>query len=79
MRTIYGSPAEFRRNSQHAHTECLHGVRMSDCNNCVRYAGECDMGGCTRRSSLVAVNGSERRPICKKCASFARSLGMSVA
>jgi hypothetical protein len=28
--------------------------------SCVRYSGECDLGGCTRRASLIAVQGWER-------------------
>ncbi|ALF02678.1 hypothetical protein PBI_TURJ99_84 [Mycobacterium phage Turj99] len=79
MRTIHTTPAEFRReNREAANSECIHGVRVSDCAECVRYRGECDMGGCRRKSVTVAKNGPERRPVCRRCIPFAKSLGMVI-
>ncbi|QGJ93869.1 hypothetical protein SEA_HANNACONDA_230 [Mycobacterium phage Hannaconda] len=78
MRTIYSNPVEFVRESRAASAECSHGVPLAYCGECVRYSGECDMGGCTRAATTVAHNGPERRPVCSHCVEFARSLGMSV-
>lgn len=78
-RVDYATPTEFiAADPRTALAECAEcGWQKYRC-SCTRYAGECDLGGCTRSASLVAVQGWERRPICTADVAFARSLGYEI-
>ncbi|KQP81604.1 hypothetical protein [Aeromicrobium sp. Leaf291] len=77
--------AEFRAQAPAAaNARCIdHGLAVADCAACTRYAGECDLGGCTRPATHVGelvVDGVvlEGRPVCRRDTRFARSLGLRV-
>lgn len=78
-RVGYATPQDFiRAEPRAALAECDEcGWEKYRC-SCIRYRDECDFGGCTRPASLVAVEGTERRPLCSADVEFARSLGYEI-